>query len=381
MAQRKQSKSRDRKRRPDSERRVRQSVRVARVLRLLELLQSRGKRNASELARTLECSVRTIHRDLGVLELVGIPWEYVQKDGSYRIAHNGFCFPVLNLTDEELIGQAVATALADAPGLNIGAGAAPATRKIGATSGERTRQTLDAAGSMISVLNLKLGDISQHRQIIRTVQQALIECRQLAGEYRSPYEPAAVQLKLHPYRLALIKEAWYLIARPTDENEARTYRISRFTKLTPLTIPADVPKDFNLKAYFGKAWGVYRGKKVYSVEIMFAADVAGVVTETKWHTTQQVHQHDDGSVTLNFEVAGLPEIANWIMRWSDQAKVIKPPELQRLIRERLKTALARNGTDTATDVQAKSQVENGREAAGESKPGAKKTKAGKRSVG
>jgi len=34
------------------------------------------------------------------------------------------------LTDDELLGQAVATAITSAPGLNVSAGAKPTTRKL-----------------------------------------------------------------------------------------------------------------------------------------------------------------------------------------------------------------------------------------------------------
>jgi hypothetical protein len=39
----------------------------------------------------------------------------------------------------------------------------------------------------------------------------------------SPYEPDEVKLQLHPYRLCLVKQAWYLIARPVGEDAPRTF--------------------------------------------------------------------------------------------------------------------------------------------------------------
>ena len=61
-------------RRAESERRLRHSTRIARVLQVLNLIQGRCRWNAKSIAQELEYSERTIFRDLQVLELAGIPW-------------------------------------------------------------------------------------------------------------------------------------------------------------------------------------------------------------------------------------------------------------------------------------------------------------------
>src|SRR4051812_31718207 len=114
------------KSRADSDRRLRQNARLARILRLLQLIQSRGRWDAAGLARELECGERTVYRDLQALEMAGIPWEFDVATRSYRVRH-GWQFPSLNLTKEELVGQAVATAVTKAPGLDVGPGAKPTT--------------------------------------------------------------------------------------------------------------------------------------------------------------------------------------------------------------------------------------------------------------
>ncbi len=122
---------------------------------------------------------------------------------------------------------------------------------------------------------------------------------------QSPYEPRPVKLQLHPYRLCLIKNAWYVIGKPTDAAEPQTYRVARFKTVQMLDQPADVPEDFDLKECFGNAWAVFRGEESYDVEIWFTPEAAKVVTETIWHHTQKVKSHKDGSVTLSFHVDGL----------------------------------------------------------------------------
>ena len=157
--------------------------------------------------------------------------------------------------------------------------------------------------------------------------------------YESPYQPEAKRLQLTPYRICLIKQAWYLIARPQDATEPHTYRLARFQSLKMLQVTAPRPPEFNLKEYFGDAWAVYRGDKKYAIELLFTPDAADLVTETEWHHSQKVTKHKDGSVTLGFTVDGLNEIVHWVLGWSNRVQVIQPPELRQMVTDHLMQAL------------------------------------------
>jgi predicted DNA-binding transcriptional regulator YafY len=273
-----------------------------------------------------------------VLELAGIPIEFDQDDRCYRVRQD-FRFPSVNVTEDEAIGQGTAAAITAGPGLDINEGAKPVSRKLAASTKEDLAQILGDAEKLVAVLDLKLADHSRHRDIIRTVQWALIKHKQLAGTYRSPHEPYEVKLDLHPYRLCLVKQAWYLIARRGGDDTPRTYRVARFKTLRTVDANAQVRQDFDLKEYFGNAWAVYRGERSYDVEILFSKETTGTVTEVVWHHTQKVHKNKEGTVTLTFQVDGLNEIVRWVLGWGSRATVIQPPELRDLIVAQLNEAI------------------------------------------
>jgi predicted DNA-binding transcriptional regulator YafY len=329
------------KTRPDRDRRIRQNARIARVLGVLNLIQSRGRWTAKAIGEELECSERTVYRDLEVLEFAGVPYFRDLTDHTIRV-RSDFRFPVLSLTDDEVLGQALATTLMQTPGLDITQGTTLTTRKLAASSGEKTKQLFEDAARLVAVLDLKLADHSRHHDVIKTVQLSLVHGKLLTGQYESPYEAAPVKLKLHPYRLCLIKNAWYVIARPVDEGSPRTYRVARFKSIRMLDDQANVPQDFNLRDYFGNAWAVFRGAESYDVEVSFTPDAARVVTETVWHHTQSATTHKDGSITLRFKLDGLEEITNWVMSWTGRIKVLQPKALRDRVVERLKAALKLN---------------------------------------
>ncbi len=324
--------------RPDADRRLRQADRLARVMRTLQLLLTRGRWNARDIAAEQECSERTIYRDMQVLELAGIPVLFDQDDHCYRVRQD-FRFPSLSVTEDEALGQGTAAAITAGPGLDINSGAKPVTRKLAAVSKEDVAKILADAEELVSVLDLKLADHSRHRDIIRTIQWTLVKRKLVSGTYRSPHEAEEVKLQLHPYRLCLVKSAWYLIARPVGEDAPRTYRVARFKMLRMLDTNAEVPNDFDLRRYFGNAWAVYRGDRSFDVEIMFTREAAATAVEAIWHHTQKVHKNKDGSITLTFKVDGLNEIVRWVLGWGSRAKVIQPPELREMILDQLNQSI------------------------------------------
>lgn len=85
------------KKRSDAERRARQCERLSRLLRVLRLILGPGRWDAEALARELECSPRTVHRDLQTLSMAGVPWFFDNDCQAYKV-RSGFKFPALNLS-------------------------------------------------------------------------------------------------------------------------------------------------------------------------------------------------------------------------------------------------------------------------------------------
>lgn len=81
--------------RSDADRRVRQSERLARLMKTLYLISGKGRWDADALAEELECSRRTVYRLLETLSMAGVPWYFDEKIRAYRI-RPGYKFPLID---------------------------------------------------------------------------------------------------------------------------------------------------------------------------------------------------------------------------------------------------------------------------------------------
>ena len=143
---------------PDAERRENQAKRLGQLLSILERLHGHGQWNLDGLAKELEITPRTVARRLDALKAYGLLLEYDQVSKSYKNL-NSIKFPKLNITEDEALGQATATAITQASNLNIGSGTVPVSRKLAAKSSEQIAEILNDGEKLFMVMGFQLGII------------------------------------------------------------------------------------------------------------------------------------------------------------------------------------------------------------------------------
>ncbi len=105
--------------------------------------------------------------------------------------------------------------------------------------------------------------------------------------------------------------------------------------LESLDDPFQVPRGFSIERYLRNAWHMIPEKgHDRDVVVRFTKLVAQNVAEVNWHKTQRLAFHDDGSADFHATVSGLNEISWWILGYGDQAEVLEPPELRRMVAAR-----------------------------------------------
>lgn len=224
-------------------------MRASRLMALLLLLQARGGMTAAELARELEVSVRTIHRDVEALGAAGVP-VYAERGphGGIRLV-DGYRTRLTGMTGEEADALFLSGLPGPAAELGLGTVVTAARLKVlaalptelrGRASRLLERFHLDAAGWF------RAGDAVPH---LATIAQCVWDGLRLELDYDRG--DGVVTRLLDPLGLVLKAGVWYLVA--AHDGQLRTYRISRASAVRPLAERATRPAGFDLATYWAES--------------------------------------------------------------------------------------------------------------------------------
>ncbi|MEV7217082.1 YafY family protein [Kitasatospora cineracea] len=211
---------------------------LARVLALLELLQSGGVRTVAELAGRLEVDERTVRRYVAHLVDLDLPVESVRgRYGGYRLAP-GHRMPPLMLTDEEALAALFGLAAAQRAGLSAASATAgeTAAAKIRRVLPPRLAHRLDA---LLSALTFTTAPASAapapapDPEALLTVADAVRHRRPLAFRYTTA-DGRTRERTVRPYGLVLHAGRWYLTGWDDGADAERLFRLDRLAAPRPL---------------------------------------------------------------------------------------------------------------------------------------------------
>jgi predicted DNA-binding transcriptional regulator YafY len=189
-------------------------ARLARCLRLLEILQSRIGYHAEELANDLGVSPRTIFRDFRLLRDAGMSLNFDVRTNGYTIGSQLWIKPA-RLRDEELLALLLAahvSVLSRDP--QIGA---LVHRAIGKLLGKASANCREEA---VNLLNSVVGHPSclpwskGKKDICSTIIRALRHKQSIRIVYHPGHEThGPVRTKITPHHLVVSEATWSLIGR------------------------------------------------------------------------------------------------------------------------------------------------------------------------
>jgi predicted DNA-binding transcriptional regulator YafY len=151
---------------------------------------------------------------------------------------------------------------------------------------------------------------------------------------------------LRPYHLLFSDHNWYVIGHSSEHGEVRNFKLVRIQSAELLDRTYSVPRSFDLDDYLGNSWRMIpESGRDTRVVVKFGSLVARNVSEVNWHKSQQIQFQPDGSMIFQVTISGLTEIAWWILGYGDQAEVVQPTKLRRLVAQRANNMAAiYNGT-------------------------------------
>ncbi|MBD3285856.1 WYL domain-containing protein [candidate division WOR-3 bacterium] len=324
------------------------SAQLFRLIRIITAIEANpGRMNAARLAKDLEYSERTIYRDLGTLELAGIPIYYDRGSSGYRIMQ-GFFLPPVNLSMSELIALHLASEALDSSPFKEGVQSV--LEKALCSVGKKKRDHLTRLSRSFAV-SLDASVISkEQKSMFAALNRAISEHRIVKFKYRASDKSKAMNRKVSPYALTFRSRSWYLLGYCHWRKKVLVFRTTRMSEARLSPERFEMPEGFNLGDYFKGAWRVIGGEPQL-VRIKFDKVVADDILETTWHPDQEVERLKDGSVIFSVNVSSLSEISAWVLSWGKVAEVLEPEELREMVKgeiEKLKQIYAANRRDNAS---------------------------------
>lgn len=288
--------------------------------------------NATNLARELEVSRRTVQRDIEFMkDQLRAPIEYDSRRRGFYYTRPDFVLPSLPLTPREiaalhtaahLLGLVAGSAL-EAPVRSLIdklVAALPATVSLGCDTPDELSFGLPAIR----------GDEAQVVETLGLLQEAIVTHRTVDVLYYTAYRNDWRRRRLDPYHLHYRDGAWYAIAWCHWRQRILTFAVDRMHDVRLTSKAFQVRAGFDAREYLQTAWRIEAGDPV-PVAVRFAPSVARYVRERRWHPTQEMQEEPDGSVILRVRVAGLPEVARWVLQFGGGAEVLEPEALRELV--------------------------------------------------
>ena len=232
-------------------------MRADRLLSIMLLLQIYQRLTAGELARRLEVSERTIHRDMEALSIAGVPvvaergagggWALV---GGYRTNLTG-----LNAAEVQTLFSGLPERLLADLGLERDSDAAHV--KLLAALPEASRADAEYARRMLHVDVAGWGGAADEQvPHLHTVQEAVWRGRKLLFTYGGDRRRAEERV-VDPLGLVAKGGVWYLVASASG-GEARSYRVSRVLSARVSEEPCERPEGFDLAAFWAGSVARFR---------------------------------------------------------------------------------------------------------------------------
>jgi predicted DNA-binding transcriptional regulator YafY len=305
---------------------------LERMMRIHTAIQAGNFPNAASLARQLEVSSKSIHRDLEFMrDRMELPIEYDGSRFGYFYTGEVGSFPTIQMTEGELFALLVAEkALQQYRGTNFETPLLSAIKKLEQSLPDTIsvnmaewEQTISFRTRAEPILNL---------EIFNALAKATAQRQQLELTYRKPGQREAELRVVDPYHLGNINGEWFMFAFDHLRKDIRTFVPARIKAMKPTGETFAKPQKFSLEKRLRDSFGVHSAKGEFQVAIRFNEHVADYIREKRWHDSQQLIELKDGGVELHLKLSSLEEIERWVLNWAGNAVVVKPPQLAEMVK-------------------------------------------------
>jgi predicted DNA-binding transcriptional regulator YafY len=302
----------------------------SRAVRLTQIQHFLHKNTAGltskELAKLCETNIRTVQRDLLILQSdlhipiiknrhdrYGIIKDYILPPVSYSL----YEALVLFLAARLIIRQT------DDYNPHIRSALSKLTSLLPKSLAIQLRTSADASKNR----RVNIGELN----IFEKVAIAWVTQKRMKIVYHSLKSGQEKEWLVNPYFIEMtgVGYSTYVIgyAEIDEQKIIYPFKLNRIKAVTILDEDFEIPPDLNLEKLLGSSWGVIWGNDT-DVKLKFTPGVTRRVKESIWHPSQHIEDLPDGGCVLTLRVGSTLEMTPWIRGWGPDVEVLEPEELR-----------------------------------------------------
>ena len=304
---------------------------LERLLQIDNLLRSGHRQTADTLSEALEVSERTIRSDLAFLrDRYSAPLEFSKSHG-FHYTDPEWRLPSISLSQGELFALTLGAKMLESyAGSAYASEMQSAIARLAERLPEQTWVDLQQLAKE-QVLFRVGAEINLDAEIWHKLEIACQRHQRVKMSYYTAGRNAYSEREVDPYVLHFSRNNPYITGFCHLRQEVRWFRVDRIQSLDLLEETFQIDSTFDSKDHFEMVFQHEVGGLPVLISIWFDVATAPYIRERRWHPTQQIEEHPDGSLTLNFIARGLSEVKRWILFYGKGAIALNPPELVQMV--------------------------------------------------
>lgn len=301
---------------------------TARLLTILELLQSYKQMSGSQLAQRLEVNKRTIRRYIVMLQDMGIPIEAERgPEGAYHL-RRGYKLPPLMFTDSEAVALTLGLIVLRAYKLPVDVvaieGALAKTERVMPEKLLHEAQGLQEAISF----NVAPPPTQLQNGFVATLSTATQQRRQVFLRYMA-FNNHQSERAFDPYGIVFNQGYWYTTGYCHLRHDLRTFRMDRIVTLNLSEQAFERPPNFDAFQYVMDSIATMPG--AYPVEVLMRTTLEQV--QRILSPEAGVLESTPEGIVFRRQAYDLTWIAHLLLQCDFPITVRQPPELRQMLRQ------------------------------------------------
>lgn len=318
---------------------------LIRLLRILQAIQANPGISAKELALKCGTTVRTIYRDLRILDRVAP----IMNEGygkGYRFIGDFAMYP-LDFTEQEAMLFCMIPALVDTS--QLPAEFDSAFDKVISTHTKlktRNREIVENIAGIIRMGIPAYREEGKDPNLLIPIIEAILDGHTIQAQYHTLTDNEITVRHIDPYYLIPRDQRFYLIGYCHLQQKVQMFRISRFLDVVRTNAVFDMG-DFNITQYMKNTWSVDRGDELIHFKVRFSEKVAPYIKEEELFVRPRMTDLVDGGLLFEVTLNSSREFLQWLYQFGPEAEVLEPREYRKEIRKQLLAWLDHYGDDEA----------------------------------